>query len=63
MARRREYRMRWWTALATWLAWHLPREVVYWCAVRVAVNASQGKWSGSETPGVTVVEMLERWDY
>lgn len=44
-----------------WLAWKLPRRLVYWCVVRAAAHATTGSWSHVETPAVTVVECLERW--
>lgn len=62
MGKRVEYKPKWRVQLAQWLAWHMPREVVYWCGVRMAAYASQGKWSGEECTGVTVMEMIERWD-
>lgn len=35
---RKRYIPDWRTRLAIWLAWHMPREVVYWCAVRVVLR-------------------------
>jgi hypothetical protein len=54
-ARRRE-------KLLTWFVWRLPRRVVYWSAIRVAVHATQGQWGSQEVPSLTIMEMLERWD-
>lgn len=48
--------MDWKYKLVTWLAWHLPRSVTYWAAVRVAVHDYDGD------PGErTAVEMLDGW--
>lgn len=49
--------------LAMWLAWKLPRNVVKWCAVRVAVHGCTGKWADQSPPTITVAEMLDRWEY
>jgi hypothetical protein len=48
-------------AVARWLAWHLWRRLVYWCALRVAVNATTGPYSGEETTGVTALDAIKRW--
>ena len=61
MTKRRKYVSEWREQVYMWLAWRLPRDLVYYCAVRVAVAASAGKWAGEVTPGVTVTDMLERW--
>jgi hypothetical protein len=47
--------------LATWLAWKLPRRLVYWCAIRVGAAASTGRWSSQIVPDLTVGEALNRW--
>jgi hypothetical protein len=36
-----------------WLAWHLPRRLVYWCAIRVGTHEPQGL-----TP-----EEFARWEF
>lgn len=43
------------------LAWKMPKRLVSWCAVRVWVNASTGKWSDEEVLGIRFVEALDRW--
>lgn len=48
--------MRWQERLVMWVAWHLPKEVVKWACVRVAVHEEQGN------PGdVTMSYALNRW--
>lgn len=47
--------------IAQWLAWHLPRRVVMWCAVRVAAHGTQGQWSNQEVPTLTAMDAIERW--
>lgn len=44
-----------------WLVWKLPRELVYWCAIRLMSHATAGDYSHVVTPEVTVIEALERW--
>jgi hypothetical protein len=39
----------------------MPRELVYWCAVRLAVHATTGEWSGQEVPSLKLMDALDRW--
>lgn len=43
------------------LAWRLPRWLVYWCFIRVAAHATQGKYSETEVPSLTAMDALKRW--
>ena len=44
-----------------WLAWKLPKDLVYWCAVRVASHATTT--AGVEEPDrVGIIQMLKRWE-
>jgi hypothetical protein len=45
-----------------WIAWHLPRTLVMWCAIRVAANATQGEHSSQVVPDLTIMEALKRWE-
>jgi len=58
--------------LSCWLAWKLPRRVVYWCAVRVLSTATMDecpKLSETNlrrrhseiTPAVCAIGALKRW--
>jgi len=47
----------WW-----WLAFHLPRRVAYFAAVRVAAHATQGRWSHQEVPALTAMDAIKRWE-
>ena len=38
--------------LAIWLAWHLPKRLVYWCAVRV----------GTHEPATMTEQEFIRWE-
>ena len=47
--------------LCIWLAWKMPRQLVYWCAIRLNAHATA---AGYETvPELTVMDALKRWDY
>ena len=58
-------RVRWrypWNSWPRWIADRLPRRIVYFAAVRAWSNATTGQWSHLEATGITVAEMLERWE-
>lgn len=57
MRRADEWQERFWK----WLAWLLPRRLVYWCAVRLAAYATQGPWSDQVVGTITILKALERW--
>lgn len=44
------------------VAWILPKKLVTWCASRVGGYATMGKYSNTEVPEVTFMEVLKRWD-
>jgi hypothetical protein len=39
----------------------LPRELAYWCAIRVMAHASQGPYSNQEVPALLAMDALKRW--
>lgn len=43
------------------LAWMLPRKLVYWCAIRVGANTTQGDYSNQVVPDLTFIDALKRW--
>ncbi len=45
-----------------WIAWQLPRKLVYWCAIRAASYATVGKYSDQIVPELTAFQMIERWE-
>lgn len=45
-----------------WLAWLLPRRLVYWAAIRLCVNATTGYYSKTETSALLFTDALKRWD-
>jgi len=47
--------------VSMWIAWHLPKYIVLWCAYRVAAHAVSGKWENEEVPSVTMMDAIARW--
>lgn len=47
--------------IAMKLAWLMPRTLVYWCAIRVGANATQGKYSNQVVPELAFMDAIERW--
>lgn len=45
-----------------WLAWQLPRCVVYWCAVRLGAAATTGAHSSQVVPELSFMDALQRWE-
>ncbi len=45
-----------------WLAWRIPRRLVYHCGVRIAAHATSGVFGKDEVPLVTVMDALARWE-
>lgn len=43
------------------LAWLMPRKLVYWCAIRVGANATQGEYSNQVVPDLNFIDALKRW--
>ena len=48
-------------AVARWIAWHLPKEVVKWCFYRMAAHATTGKYGNTLVPGLTWETIAKRW--
>lgn len=44
-----------------WVAWHLPRPLVYWATVRVAAHATTGEYSSQVVPDLTAMDAMQRW--
>lgn len=47
--------------VVTTIAWHLPRAVAYWCAIRLGAHATTGKWGGETPDSVSLMTALQRW--
>ncbi|MHA2066378.1 MAG: hypothetical protein ACXABY_18560 [Candidatus Thorarchaeota archaeon] len=48
--------------LCNWLARKLPKNLVYWCAIRVGAYATTGEYRNEIVPEVTMMDALKRWD-
>lgn len=44
------------------IAWALPRELVWWCYIRVMSHATTGKFSRTHPAGVTFDVAAKRWE-
>lgn len=44
-----------------WLAWKLPKGLVYWCAVRVHGHATMPPWGDQVVTDLTVMVAADRW--
>ena len=48
--------------LCIFFAWHLPKRLVYWCAIRVNAHATTNQYSNQPVNDLTIIESLKRWD-
>lgn len=48
--------------LAMWIAYRLPRRVVYWAMIRAFARVTTGEYSSTVVPELTATEALQRWD-
>ena len=44
------------------LAYHLPRRVAYWAAIRVGAHATCGEWGNESPTEVSMMTILKRWE-
>lgn len=44
------------------VAFKLPRRLVYMCGIRLWAYSTQGKWSHCDAVGVKMEEALSRWE-
>ena len=45
-----------------WLAFKLPKRLVYWAAIRLIAHATCGRYSATVVPDLTAMDALRRWD-
>jgi len=45
-----------------WVAWKLPRPLVYWCAIRVNAYATTGDYGHLIVSELLAMDALKRWD-
>jgi len=48
--------------IARSISFFLPREIAYWCAIRVFAHATTGKYSEQVVPDLTAMDALKRWN-
>jgi len=48
--------------ISRWLAYHLPRRVVYWASIRLMAHATTDEWSGQVAPELYAMDALKRWE-
>lgn len=53
--------MPWTDKLCQVIAWRLPRQLAYWCAIRVIAHATQGQYGSQVVPELYAMDALERW--
>jgi len=53
---------RWKERLSHWIAWHLPKWVVYYATIRLWVYSSTGPRSADPAPDITVGDALHDWE-
>lgn len=41
---------------------YVPKDLVYWCAIRLGVNATTGDYSRQVVPELTFMDALKRWE-
>ena len=46
-----------------WVAWKMPKWLVYYCTIRVFSHSSTGNHSNTEAGRLTVFEALHDWGY
>lgn len=51
----------WVDAAMRWMAYHLPRRIVYWALVRAWVFGTSGKWAGLESTSVLMRDVAQRY--
>ena len=48
--------------IASWLAYQLPKSVIYFAVIRAWAYATTGEWSKESPLEVTAETVLRRWD-
>lgn len=43
------------------IVWKLPKSIVYWCSIRLGVNATTGEYSNQIVPDLNFIDALKRW--
>jgi len=48
--------------IAIWIAWHLPKSIAKWAAIRIGAHATAGAYESTETPALLFVDAMKRWE-
>lgn len=46
-----------------WIAFRLPKPIVYWASIRLVAHASQGEYGTEEVPALRAMDAIRRWGY
>jgi len=52
---------KWLEKLQMWVAYKMPRWLVYWASVRLMSYATTGKFATTVVPELTAMDALKRW--
>ncbi|MGE5353988.1 MAG: hypothetical protein ACM3P0_18015 [Acidobacteriota bacterium] len=44
------------------IVWHLPKTIVYWCAIRLMAHATTGKYGSTNPNELNIMDALKRWE-
>lgn len=47
--------------LLTFIAWRLPRSLVYWCFIRLWAHGTTGQWGNTHPGEMTFEQASKRW--
>jgi len=45
-----------------WVAWRLPKRLVYWATIRLMTHATVKEWSDESVTELNAMDALGRWD-
>ena len=45
-----------------WIADKLPRQLVYFCGIRIIAHGTTGKYSNQVVPELTAMDAIKRWE-
>jgi hypothetical protein len=50
-----------WFRFCRWLAWRLPKTLVYWATIRLVAYATSGKYGNTPVPELTAMDAIDRY--
>ena len=45
-----------------WLAWQMPKSLVYFCGIRLGAYATTNQYADTVVPELTLIDALKRWE-